>query len=185
VCFAKHTLSKHNLGWLGLKPRPSPLFFVLGAGSSPTNMGLVGPSRPSLVTGQQAHVNQLTRALYNAKVIKLPSHCFLANTYTTQREGRRLYLAKTKAKITVRAPAGECSPSPPLFSLSSLCFWFFFCYGFSPLCSYSVVSPSVLVFFSVFSFLFLPSYFFVDCWVFIRINPPLPQPNISPPDKHD
>ena len=126
MCFAKHTLSKHNLGWLGLKPRPSPLFFVLGAGSSPTNMGWVGPSRPSLVTGQQAHVNQLTRALYNAKVIKLPSHCFLANTYTTQREGRRLYLAKTKAKITVRAPAGECSPSPPLFSLSSLCFWFFF-----------------------------------------------------------
>ena len=159
MCFAKHTLSKHNLGWLGLKPRPSPLFFVLGAGSSPTNMGWVGPSRPSLVTGQQAHVNQLTRALYNAKVIKLPSHCFLANTYTTQREGRRLYLAKTKAKITVRALAGECSPSPPLFSLSSLCFLFFFCYGFSPLCSYSVVSPSVLVFFLCF-LLFVPPFLF-------------------------
>jgi len=27
VCFAKHTLSKHNLGRLGLRPRPGPLFF--------------------------------------------------------------------------------------------------------------------------------------------------------------
>jgi hypothetical protein len=27
VCFAKHTLSKHNLGRLGLKPGPGPLFF--------------------------------------------------------------------------------------------------------------------------------------------------------------
>jgi hypothetical protein len=36
VCFAKHTLSKHNLSQLGLKPRLGPLFFFLfGAGSSP------------------------------------------------------------------------------------------------------------------------------------------------------
>jgi hypothetical protein len=27
VCFAKHTLSKHNLGRLGLKLRPDPFFF--------------------------------------------------------------------------------------------------------------------------------------------------------------
>jgi hypothetical protein len=33
---------------------------------------------------------------------------------------------KAKAKVTVQAPVEECSPSPPLFSLSSLCSWFFF-----------------------------------------------------------
>jgi len=27
-------------------------------------------------------------------------------------------------------------------------------------------------------------HFFVNCWVFIGTNPPLPQPNVSPPDKH-
>jgi hypothetical protein len=35
VCFAKHTLSKHNLGRLGLKPKPDPLLFSFWAGSSP------------------------------------------------------------------------------------------------------------------------------------------------------
>ena len=37
MCFAKHTLSKHNLSQLGLKPRLGPLFFffLFGAGSSP------------------------------------------------------------------------------------------------------------------------------------------------------
>jgi hypothetical protein len=36
VYFAKHTLSKHNLSRLGLKPRLGPLFFfIFGAGSSP------------------------------------------------------------------------------------------------------------------------------------------------------
>jgi len=32
VCFAKHILNKHNLGRLGLKPRPGPLFFFWGGG---------------------------------------------------------------------------------------------------------------------------------------------------------
>jgi len=33
--------------------------------------------------------------------------------------------------------------------------------------------------------LFLPPpLFFVNCWVFIWTNPPLPQPNVSLPDKH-
>jgi hypothetical protein len=35
VCFAKHTLSQHNLGRLGQKPGPGPLFFLHWAGSSP------------------------------------------------------------------------------------------------------------------------------------------------------
>jgi len=36
VCFAEHTFSKHNLGRLGLKPRPDQLFFFsFWAGSSP------------------------------------------------------------------------------------------------------------------------------------------------------
>jgi len=35
VSFAKHTLSKHNLGRLSLKPRPGPFFFSFWAGSSP------------------------------------------------------------------------------------------------------------------------------------------------------
>ena len=29
VCFAEHTLSKHNLGRMGLKPRPGPILFLL------------------------------------------------------------------------------------------------------------------------------------------------------------
>jgi len=40
---AKHTLNKHNLGRLGLKPISSPLFFWVG--SSPTNMGWAGLGR--------------------------------------------------------------------------------------------------------------------------------------------
>jgi len=52
---------------------------------------------------------------------------FSCNNYTETKR-RRLYLVKPKAKITVQAPTGECSP-PPLFNLSSLCscffFWFF------------------------------------------------------------
>jgi len=54
-----------------------------------------------------------------------------------------------------------------------------------------VVSPvfsSFLPFFSLSVFPFFLSFFllicFVDCWVFIEINLLLPQPNISPPDKH-
>ena len=80
MCFAKHTLNKHNLGRLGLKPRSGPLItFTL----------------------------------------------FSCNNYTETERRRRLYLVKPKAKVTVQTPTEECSP-PPLFSLSSLCSWFFF-----------------------------------------------------------
>jgi len=94
VCFAKHTLNKHNLGRLGLKPRFGPLSFLFFffsflfffAGSNPTNMGWaglgwtqpghwLGASDPA---GEQARMAQPTCALHSVKVLKLPSHCFLA-----------------------------------------------------------------------------------------------------------
>ena len=51
VCFAKHTLSKHNLGRLGLKPRPGPLFFFFLGWIQPNPHGCAGPNQTSLVTG--------------------------------------------------------------------------------------------------------------------------------------
>jgi len=62
VCFAKYILSKHNLGWLGLKPRPGPLFFLGLDQAQPVWAGLdpVGPARSlaqaSDPVGQQARV---------------------------------------------------------------------------------------------------------------------------------
>jgi len=101
VCFAKQTLSKHTFGPAGPKAqtRPTPLFFREGAKSSPAHMGWVRLSRPSLVTdptsdpaGQQARVVQTTHALHKAKVIKLPSPCFLSSIMKKmqkQKEKRR------------------------------------------------------------------------------------------------
>jgi len=116
-----------------------------------------------------------------------------------QSRRRRLYLAKMKMKmkVMVLTPAGEYSPLPPPFSLSSLCSCVFH-YGFSPLLSLfsslcfflfsfcsPLFSPSVCflcflyLFFLLFFYVFLPSFFFLcstDCLVFIGINLPLPQP---------
>jgi len=77
VCFAKHTLSKHNLGRLGLKPRLGPLFLsFLGLGpAQPIWAGLDltcqawSLAQASDPAGKQARVNQLTRVLHSAKVI--------------------------------------------------------------------------------------------------------------------
>ena len=76
MCFVKHTLSKHTLGRLGLKPRPGPLLLLFGlspaqpawAGLDPANpaRSLAQASDPA---GQQARVVQTTRALHRAKVI--------------------------------------------------------------------------------------------------------------------
>jgi hypothetical protein len=42
VCFAKHTLNKHNLGQLGLNPDPAhSFFFFMGLGlAQPIGLGL-------------------------------------------------------------------------------------------------------------------------------------------------
>ena len=90
VCFAKHTLSKHTLGRLGLKPRPGLLLFssfFLGAESSPARMGWVRLNQPSPArslaqasdpAGQQARVVQTMRALHRAKVITFALFSYFA-----------------------------------------------------------------------------------------------------------
>ena len=49
VCFAKHTLSKHNLGRLGLKPRTNQtsFFFRRGGWVQPNHIGCIKPSCPA------------------------------------------------------------------------------------------------------------------------------------------
>jgi len=63
-----------------------------------------------------------------------------------------------KMKVTVLTPAGEYSPLPPPFSLSSLCSCVF-CYGFSPL--FSLFSSLCFFLFSLYSSLFTPSVCFL------------------------
>jgi len=141
VCFAER-----------LDPTPLFFFFFLGAGSSPTNMGGAGVplAQASDPAGQQACVAQPTCALHSANDLHI---VFL------QQLQERLYLVKLKAKVKVivQAPAEECSPSPPFFSLSSLCSWFFFC---SLLCFLTSVVFLVFLpcFFSLFFFFFLFFY---------------------------
>jgi len=129
VCFAKHTLNKHNLGRLGLKPRSGPLsfFFWLGL-AQPTWAGLdlTGPVWLMVQTSnrprKQAHVNQLTCALHSTKVINY-LRTVLKSSNLKQSKRRKPYLAKTNTKVMVLAPGGECSPLPPPFSHSALvCF---------------------------------------------------------------
>jgi len=50
--------------------------------------------------GQQSRVNQLTRALHSATVIKLPSHCFLANTYTKTERRKKTLLGEDEGEYT-------------------------------------------------------------------------------------
>jgi hypothetical protein len=76
VCFAKQTLSKHNLVQLGLKPISSPLnFFLLGwiwlNASGLSGIQLAQPRHlpmPGTRRGE-ARVNLLKRAWYSPKVI--------------------------------------------------------------------------------------------------------------------
>jgi len=101
VCFAKYTFSKHNLGWLGLKPifghsLFSSFFWGLGLAQPIwARLDLTGPAwslaQAKDLAGQQARMTQLTRVLHSVNIIKLHSHCFLLyNIYTENREKRTL-----------------------------------------------------------------------------------------------
>ena len=68
--------------------------------------------------------------------------------------------------------------SVTLLCLSLLLCVFFYIYALFLLCFF----PLFLLWFL--GLFFSPFPFFVNCWVFIVTNPPLPQPNVSPPDKH-
>jgi len=159
-------LIKHNLSRLGLKPRSGHslyFFSFFGAGLDPS-----GPVRLLVQTRnrprKQARVNQLTRALHSAKVINY-LRTVLKSSNLKQSKRRKPYLAKTKTKVMVLAPAGECSPLPPPFSPSSLCSSVFrLCYGFSP------------PFFSLLSRLCSFSIFFFCCF-----SSPFPSPLLASP----
>jgi len=74
---------------LGLKPKSGPLsflfFFFFWVGLDPASpaWSLAQASDPA---GKQARVAQPMRALHSAKVINLPSHCFLATIIQKHRE---------------------------------------------------------------------------------------------------
>jgi hypothetical protein len=127
VCFAKHTLNKHNLGRLGLKPKSDPLSFLFFFSC----LFFLGWVRTFFL--QQLHRN---------------------------REKKKTLPSEAEGEGNSAAPAGECSPFPPLFSLSSLCSWFFV-FRLSPLfsnfCRLPCFSP---LFFSLFfSFVFFLCFF--------------------------
>jgi len=172
-------LIKHNLSRLGLKPRSGHslyFFSFFGAGLDPS-----GPVRLLVQTRnrprKQARVNQLTRALHSAKVINY-LRTVLKSSNLKQSKRRKPYLAKTKTKVMVLAPAGECSPLPPPFSPSSLCSSVFrLCYGFSPpFLGFFFFSIFFSVFFSLLSRLCSFSIFFFCCF-----SSPFPSPLLASP----
>ena len=109
-------------------------------------MGWVRLSRPSLVTGpasdparQQARVVQTSRAVHRAKVIKLPSPCFLSSVMKkcrNKRRERRPYLAMMMvlAEMEMKVMVFRRMLFFPLllcfFVMGCLFLWFFFCSPF-------------------------------------------------------
>jgi len=142
VCFAKHTLSKHTLGRLGLKPRPSLLLFSsFFWGLSPAQPAWAGldstsPARSlaqaSDPAGQQARVVQTMRALHRAKVITFALFSYFAARDAETKGKWRPYLAMTKTKAEMKMAemvfSGERSSFPcfcVFFVMGSLFLWFF------------------------------------------------------------
>ena len=157
MCFAKHTLSKHNLGRLGLKPRPDPLFFFsFWAGSSPAMQAGLDPAKPTRLLVQTSNPAGI---FFFASVRKLLAHtCYRKRVIKSEKEGTKwlvdgLLLPTSWAKID----AGACCWEN---------WYYFFCFGFPPLCSF-FLSPLCCVFFLCFSSSFsLPfSLFSVFCFL--------------------
>jgi len=88
VCFVKHTLSKHNLGRLGLKPRPDPLFFFsFWAGSSPAMRARLDPDKSARLLVQTSNPADI---FFFASVRELLVHpCYRKGVIKSEKEGTK------------------------------------------------------------------------------------------------
>jgi len=132
--------------------------------------------------GQQTRVAQTTCALHSAKVIKLPSHCFLLLQQICRNKEKRKTLPgddESEGDSNNSSTLGEFSLLPFPFDFSSL----FSVWSLLTLLFVCLLIGSPL--FSLLLFFCCPPPFLLSiAGVFTGTNLPLPPADVSPPDKH-